>query len=930
MAWTLVKILLISYFLASNIAGNSQSSVEFLAQINANISNGKAGENYALYQEKRGQGFFDSLDCITSGKIFHRIGVSLYFADVNLEAADFYKTVVLPNWESCPQKKASDYANSLYNTGVSLQFAENYREARSYFYKSLQLFEADSTYSKIRLSTKYAGIARFYKEAQAYVRAEDYYKTAIELVRSTSGQEIRKAGYYQDVGITLNDSKKFAEAIPYFLEAISIYSEYQDQRKLAMTYHNISISYLSIDSLSVAEEHVNRAASLHSDNLNFLSNDLEVLGLINAKRGKQKESERFLKRSLVLRKKFKGNNRAISSSYENLAELYFSQDKNIAVKYIDSAIFTLIINPAQNDFGNPIISHVIALNEVSLIRAMGLKAQMIAKNSTNQESQLIALDLYSKIDSLLTINLFNLHFEKSRLAYLELLYEHYPDVIKLCHEMDALYPNSGYDKLGFGYSSKTKSLVLVSELNEKKLYNSESNNKLDNTIIQATRNINNLYSEILESGGDSVALIASYLKAQRELEEKLNVQLTHNTKNNLAKYDLSNPMSVEEIQKRMLPHQLYLEFLISPDQLISYWITQDTFAIGLIPNTELVENLVASLQSLVSIRNGDIDSIDQIRGLLSNLLLPSWSSDITQDAREWLIVPDGILHQLSFDLLTPIHGNESYLIEEVDISTSYTSRLLFYNQSRKINSTYQGYGTSYAEIPRDNARSNNILPPSYQINMLANAEKEISRSQEIMNGTSFLGAAASKFNFIKNWNKSDILHLSLHGFVDKNFYEKSCLIFDNRESDNLLLLSDVYAMDNNIDLAVLSSCYTASGQFYKGEGIQGITKSFLKSGKTTVISSLWEASDLSASRIIPFFFNRLKKGLTLTKSLKEAKIEYLKNATPSQRHPYYWANFQIIGQGDISLDRGYNNLLWILGGLILILILFLKLFKSKN
>ena len=911
--------------------GQVQHPEDVLSEINANISAQQAEKNLAKYEALLAGGFFDTLTCTVSGPILHKIGVSLYFLDRNQEAADFYMDEVLPLWEACPDKEVSAYANSLYNTGVSLQYADNYYEARPYFYKGLQLFESDSLYSKIKLSTKYAGTARFYKDAQAYVRAEDYYKNAIQIVQAVGGNSSRLAGYFQDLAITQNDMGRYELALDNFKSAISLFSELDDTRRLGMAYHNIAVSYLELDSLGKAETYARSAAALHTENLSFLSNDYEILGLVAARRGQRREAKELLDESLALRKKFPGNARALSSSYENLAELYKSHQPAAALTYIDSSIRALVINPEINALGNPRVRKVVTLNDVSFIRALGIKAQILTDTLPSDVQLRTALDIYDKIDSLLSKNLFNLHFEKSRLTYLELLYDHYTDAIELCVEQHQLHPSGGYDRLAFSYSTRIKAIVLLSEIREREWYQQRGKSELEDRRVKAQRLLRQRYTAVL-THEDSTALISEYLTAQRELEflldsiERVHVASTRKA----SSFDLEHILSVERVQEQLDHDELYIEYAVGKEGLYSFWITHDDFRLIEDRDIGIIQRLSEQLD--LAIRNtapqAELDILRQ--SLTSHLIAWDELSHLT-DKTSWIIVPDAFLQRLSFDVLSSPREEIDYLIEQVALTTVYSGHMFFDNDQRKIGTDYLGFGTSYSASLGQNGGIRQVMDDVDFLTRLPEAEREIEQCRDIMKGRAFLGQEATKAPFLEQWSKADIVHLALHGYVDKDFYERSCLFFDDRGEDNMLYLPELEADRSESDLVVLSACYTAEGQLYKGEGLRGLTKSFAKSGRTSVISSLWQASDVSSTRIIPDFFRSLKSGDDLAEALRQAKLKYIKEMPPSQRHPNYWANFQLIGNGNRTLAKSWWGMYLLTGALGLVLFgLLLSKLKSRG
>ena len=108
-------------------------------------------------------------------------------------------------------------------------------------------------------------------------------------------------------------------------------------------------------------------------------------------------------------------------------------------------------------------------------------------------------------------------------------------------------------------------------------------------------------------------------------------------------------------------------------------------------------------------------------------------------------------------------------------------------------------------------------------------------------------------------------------------------------------MDEIYQLDLDCDLVVLSSCQTGRGRLFSGEGVLGLSRAFLYAGARSVAVSLWNVSDASTSRLMKGFYQRLARNGGNAASLREAKQEMI-NRGGANRHPYYWAPFVIIGR----------------------------------
>ena len=89
---------------------------------------------------------------------------------------------------------------------------------------------------------------------------------------------------------------------------------------------------------------------------------------------------------------------------------------------------------------------------------------------------------------------------------------------------------------------------------------------------------------------------------------------------------------------------------------------------------------------------------------------------------------------------------------------------------------------------------------------------------------------------------------------------------------------EIYQLDLNADLVVLSACETGYGKFNQGEGVMSLARSFMYAGTPSLVVSLWQVNDQSTAIIMQLFYEKLEKGMPKDIALRQAKLEYLKNA----------------------------------------------------
>jgi len=166
--------------------------------------------------------------------------------------------------------------------------------------------------------------------------------------------------------------------------------------------------------------------------------------------------------------------------------------------------------------------------------------------------------------------------------------------------------------------------------------------------------------------------------------------------------------------------------------------------------------------------------------------------------------------------------------------------------------------------------------------------------------TLILGAKASRRDFLRgDYASFRILHFATHGFLNHQNPDLSGLVFslfdENRQPQNgFLRVIDVYSLQLQSDLVVLSACQTAVGKDVDGEGIVGLTRSFMYAGASSVISSLWKVEDAATAELMKRFYRALlKEKQTPAEALRTAQNEL--RQIPRFSNPRHWAGFTCTG-----------------------------------
>lgn len=102
-----------------------------------------------------------------------------------------------------------------------------------------------------------------------------------------------------------------------------------------------------------------------------------------------------------------------------------------------------------------------------------------------------------------------------------------------------------------------------------------------------------------------------------------------------------------------------------------------------------------------------------------------------------------------------------------------------------------------------------------------------------------------------------VVHVAAHGVISTRDQMASWLALAGStpagRDDGRLTAGEVYDLDLEADLVVLSACRAADGPV-SGDGVTGLTRAFLAAGSRAVIASLWTLPDATAPALLSDFY----------------------------------------------------------------------------
>jgi CHAT domain-containing protein len=157
------------------------------------------------------------------------------------------------------------------------------------------------------------------------------------------------------------------------------------------------------------------------------------------------------------------------------------------------------------------------------------------------------------------------------------------------------------------------------------------------------------------------------------------------------------------------------------------------------------------------------------------------------------------------------------------------------------------------------------------------------------------GAATPASYLSSNPQRYAYIHFVAHGTASQADPLESAIVLspDLRDQESFKLYArDIIRQPLDARLVTISACYGSGARTYLGEGLVGLSWSFLRAGAHNVIGALWDVSDESTPRMMNLLYQGIANGLAPSAALRKAKLELLRSGGEFQK-PFYWAPFQL-------------------------------------
>jgi len=845
--------------------------------------------------------------------VFHQLGLYYYyeFAD-DTNAIKWYKRALIV-WQKHLRKGDRSVrpkiANEHHNIGVSYKYLYSYLESLRHLEKAVSLRKELSSKD---LAYTYSELGIVNDEIGEYFFAEEYYQQSIKQL-DTSANLSLYAFILQQQGILLRKQKEY-KAMSVLRNAVRVYQKINDTSGSAGS--QLSLGYAYLDQRQYEKAYTVFQQALVSfqqlEEHNNIGHVYLGIGIYHKYQKQISQAFKAFQKALVQYQKASPKDPINFAAYhDNMGDLYRIENKpkqalqayHKAIK-IACPLFKTddLYQVPELDVGSIYGSNVEALTFLS--SKASAFYQLYQDNGSREALQ--ASLAYFKVSVKLIDIIRHTHTETlSKLFWRKEVRHIYEEALKVAYEI-------GTAEEAFYFMEKSKAAILADALRRAQAMHSVN---VPDSLIRLERDFQFIRytktQELFSASTKEKVDIQKELSAHAAKYEKFRDSLKNN-------YPAYYQYLYKESDKTIKDVQIYL-----PDAktvLIEYFVGDETtFMLSVsknrppqlkfIPTKELGPLAKETTQLMKNIKPAATKKLLENLYQLHSMIITPLISDIPT---KLYILPDGFLHFISFGALltsplqlasnepkdiTAAAKNAQYLALETAILYSYSTEILLdtlINFPKRYTSQLGAFAPAFID-------SKKSLPALKQglYDATNHLDSEIYMDQD-----------ATEEQFCSRAHLFSILQVVTHSEVDTSDWFSTYIEFTHKSesitNDGRLYTEDIYELELNARLILLTACTSGSGKLELGEGIMSIARAFRYAGISNALVGLWKINDKATLKIIKSFYQHLGTGCDKSVALQRAIKEYINEGNSQKIHPYYWAAFAMVGD-DIPVVESSNN-----------------------
>jgi len=505
--------------------------------------------------------------------------------------------------------------------------------------------------------------------------------------------------------------------------------------------------------------------------------------------------------------------------------------------------------------------------------------------------------------------------QNARLRYFEFRQEYYEIAWGLLMRLGAENPDAGYEELAFAVNERRLARDLLDTVGEKRSI--EASN-VDPALLEAENDLEQKIRELTRLGGTAERDEETLANLLGELD-RVRGQIRKSAPRHAA-LEPTRPVGVREARELIGPDSLLLVYALGEETSYLWALDQERLSTHSLPARAELERLARRWTDAISERGGRARARRLADGpRLSDALLGPIAERL--ENQRLLVVTEGALQRLPFTALSKpgVEGEHPLILDHEIVALPSISIVEALRRHRDEGSTAPSSVAIFADPvfraddPRLGGRGSPSRPGALErtvealglggLERLPGTRREAEAIAELTDGEIFLASGFEAHRGAVERLEAeprDVIHFATHGLVNPRHPELSGLVlslFDRsgQPEDGYLRAFEISSLDLRAELVVLSACQTGLGLDIRGEGMLGLSRSFLHAGARRVVMSLWRVDDRATAELMRTFYRaHLREGLSPIAALRNAQLEILRH--PETSEPYFWAAFTFQGE----------------------------------
>lgn len=882
------------------------------------------------------------------GLAYHKLGVGFYNIGDDLNAIKNWEKTIEIRQKILPSNHTS-IIKSYRNIGNSYYYLEMLDEASATLKKALDLLLTVKNPDEVMVLQTYSSLSSITIELEDFDKAENYLSIAKDIVEQSFADEPWEIAEIYELLFDLRKRQNNTEGMKKYSQGvIDIYEGFEDLEDedytfLANANNNLGLTYMNLKQWNQAaaafEKSIQLNESKREERYVQLGQSYGNLSIVYRIMGDFSKAQKAVEQSITIFKEF-DDSLGEAENINNKAEILLAQNQSQeALTQIDNALEMIYPEEGKLQAEKPMLGDFL-FDKMRILYAL-------AQKENKQENLNKAADISNQIMTLFDEIRLEYQSDASKSFLSKKSKEIIAKAVQIQLDLYQINQDKSHLKKAFELAEKSKSLILLDALNEAQAKQTTGvPTQLLDREITLKKGLALLQKQLYEGTEEATDIQKEIVNINRQLEKLVDTLEQNYTSYFDAKYNNSK-LDLAVLQKKL--NGTIIEYFLTEEKIYAFILDTQYIDVVEIPRDFDLSKTIQTLRA--SIYDGFLnasrsDKENQIAAntlvntayLLYQKLIEPIEQIITLDEK-LTIIPDGILGYIPFEVLlsnkveqSMLFGNHPYLLKEYQISYCYSATLLK-EMEAKENTNPSGHFIAFApsfagetapEETRRVAVRARLSPLDYNI-------PEIESLQDLMGGSIFTAQNATEENFNQNAPNHQIIHLATHGKANDLAGDYAYLAFtqvqDSIENE-FLYNRDLYNLQLNADMVVLSACETGIGELKEGEGIISLARGFSYAGAKSIITTLWSINDEKTKEVMVDFYTQLLEHTPKDVALRQAKLNFIKKYSHTA-HPFFWAAFIPIGDMEsVYISKGFS--IWVYGSLGFMLLLLLFFFTRRK